>query len=100
MQAVQGVYGVKTFVRRHGVEVLYDPAATDTLKIQAAIFAPTLRKYAMPGEQVPVLDVVKLGVEGLHDRMDMIYFGMVPQKIGRAHVLTPVTTGSRMPSSA
>ena len=27
-------------------------------------FAPTLRKYAMPGEQVPVLDVVKLGVEG------------------------------------
>lgn len=39
MQAVQGVYGVKTFVRRHGVEVLYDPAATDTLKIQAAIFA-------------------------------------------------------------
>lgn len=81
MQAVQGVYGVKTFVRRHGVEVLYDPAATDTLKIQAAIFAPTLRKYAMPGEQVPVLDVVKLGVEGLHDRMDMIYFGMVLQKI-------------------
>mgnify|MGYP000847723255 CR=1 FL=1 len=50
------------------------PFATDTLKIQAAIFAPTLRKYAMPGEQVPVLDVVKLGVEGLHDRMDMIYF--------------------------
>ena len=81
MQAVQGVYGVKTFVRRHGVEVLYDPAATDTLKIQAAIFAPTLRKYAMPGEQVPMLDVVKLGVEGLHDRMDMIYFGMVLQKI-------------------
>lgn len=61
--------------------MLYDPAATDTLKIQAAIFAPTLRKYAMPGEQVPVLDVVKLGVEGLHDRMDMIYFGMVLQKI-------------------
>ena len=27
-----------------------------------------------------LLDVVKLGVEGLHDRMDMIYFGMVLQK--------------------
>ena len=35
----------------------------------------------MPGENVPMLDVVKLGVEGLHDRMDMIYFGMVLQKI-------------------
>lgn len=33
--------GVKTFVRRHGIEVLFDPAKTDTLKIQAAIFAPT-----------------------------------------------------------
>ena len=81
MQTVPGVYGVKTFVRRHGVEGLFDPAKTDTLKIQAAIFAPTLRKYAMPGENVPMLDVVKLGVEGLHDRMDMIYFGMVLQKI-------------------
>ena len=28
-----------------------------------------------------MLDLVKLGVEGLHDRMDMIYFGMVLQKI-------------------
>lgn len=25
MQTVPGVYGVKTFVRRHGVEVLFDP---------------------------------------------------------------------------
>ena len=65
MQTVPGVYGVKTFVRRHGVEVLFDPAKTDTLKIQAAIFAPTLRKYAMPGENVPMLDVVKLGVEAV-----------------------------------
>lgn len=81
MQTVPGVYGVKTFVRRHGVEILYDPAKTDTLKIQEAIFTPTLRKYATPGTEVPVLDVVKLGVEGLHDRMDMVYFGMALQKI-------------------
>lgn len=81
MQSVPGVYGVKTFVRRHGIEVLYDPAKTDTLKIQEAIFTPTLRKFATPGENVPELDVLKLGVEGLHDRMDMVYFGMVLQKI-------------------
>jgi len=81
MQSVQGVYGVKTFVRRHGIEVMYDPAATDTLKIQAAIFSPTMRKYATPAEEIPVLDVVKLGVEGLHDRMDMVYFGMALQRI-------------------
>ena len=81
MQAVPGVYGVRTFVRRHGVEILYDPARTDTLKIQEAIFTPMLRKYATPGEEIPVLDVVKLGVEGLHDRMDLVYFGMALQKI-------------------
>ncbi|WP_418992635.1 4Fe-4S binding protein [Alistipes sp.] len=81
MQTVPGVYGVKTFVRRHGIEVLYDPAKTDTLKIQAAIFSPTLRKFATPGEHIPELDVLKLGVEGLHDRMDMVYFGMVLQRI-------------------
>lgn len=81
MQTVPGVYGVKTFVRRHGVEVLYDPAKTDTLKIQEAIFAPTQRKYKTPGEEVPELQVLALGVEGLHDRMDMVYFGMVLQRI-------------------
>ncbi len=81
MQNVPGVYGVRTFVRRHGVAVTYDPAVTDELKIQAAIFTPTLRKYATPDESVPMLDVVKLGVEGLHDRMDMVYFGMALQRI-------------------
>ena len=81
MQTVPGVYGVRTFVRRHGVVVTYDPAATDELKIRAAIFTPTLRKYATPDESVPMLDVVKLGVEGLHDRMDMVYFGMALQRI-------------------
>ena len=81
MQTVPGVYGVRTFVRRHGVVVTYDPAVTDELKIQAAIFTPTLRKYATPDESVPMLDAVKLGVEGLHDRMDMVYFGMALQRI-------------------
>lgn len=81
MQSVPGVFGVRTFVRRHGIEVLYDPARTDTVKIQEAIFTPTMRKFAMPDQNVPMLDVVKLGVEGLHDRMDMVYFGMALQKI-------------------
>lgn len=81
MQTLPGVYGAKTFVRRKGIEVLYDPAKCDTLKIQEALFTPTLRKFAAPGETIPALEVVKLGVEGLHDRMDMVYFGMALQKI-------------------
>ncbi len=81
MQTVRGVYGVKTFVKRHAVVISYDPAQTDTLKLQEAVFTPTYRKYKSPDETVPMLDVVRLGVEGLHDRMDMVYFGMALQQI-------------------
>lgn len=81
MQTVPGVYGVKTFVKRHAVVISYNPAQTDTLKIQEAIFTPTYRKYKTPDETMPVLDVVRLGVEGLHDRMDMVYFGMALQQV-------------------
>ena len=51
------------------------------MKIQEAIFTPSQRKYATPGDDMPTLGVIKLGVEGLHDRMDMVYFGMALQKI-------------------
>ena len=81
MQTVPGVYGVKTFVRRHAVVISYDPSQTDTLKLREAVFTPTYRKYRSPDETVPVLDVWRLGVEGLQDRMDMVYFGMALQQI-------------------
>lgn len=81
MQTVPGVYGVKTFVKRHAVVISYNPAQTDTLKLQEAVFTPTYRKYKSPDETVPMLDVLQLGVEGLHDRMDMVYFGMALQQI-------------------
>ncbi|MDE5622251.1 MAG: 4Fe-4S binding protein, partial [Alistipes sp.] len=81
MQGVPGVYGVRTYVKRHAVQISYSPSQTDTVRIQQAIFTPTQRKYKSPGEETPMLDVLKLGVEGLHDRMDMIYFGMALQRI-------------------
>lgn len=77
LQTVPGVYGVRTFVRRHGVEILYDPAVTDERKLQETLFSPTIRKYATPDESVPELQVLELGVEGLHDRMDMAHFGLL-----------------------
>lgn len=81
MQSVPGVYGVKTYVKRYAVNIMYDPARTDTISIQKAIFSPTTRKYSTPKPTVTELNVIELGVEGLHDRMDMVYFGMVLQKI-------------------
>ena len=77
LQGVDGVYGLKTYVRRHGIEVLYDPAVTDDRRLQEVLFTPTLRKYSMPGEDVPELQCIELGVEGIHDKMDIVYFGLL-----------------------
>ena len=43
MQKVPGVYGVKTFVKRHAVVISYDPKAIDETSIDKAIFSPTTR---------------------------------------------------------
>lgn len=77
LQNVRGVYGVKTFVRRHGVEILYDASVLDERKVEELLFTPMIRKYGMPDETVPELLAVELGVEGLHDRMDMVHFGLL-----------------------
>jgi len=77
LQTVPGVYGLKTFVKRHGITILYDPAVTDERKLQECLFTPTIRKYGMPDDTVPELRVLELGVEGLHDRLDMAHFGML-----------------------
>ena len=81
MQQVAGVYGVKTFVGRHAVEILYDPKATDTVALQRQLFTPTQRKFRTPEADLPALRTLNLGVEGLHDKMDMVYFGMALQQV-------------------
>lgn len=77
LQSVPGVYGVKTYVRRHGLVISYDSKVMTERKLQELLFTPTIRKYSMPEESVPELQVIRLGVEGLRDRMDMIHFGLL-----------------------
>lgn len=77
MQGVAGVYGVKTYVRRHALELLYDPTVTNERKLQEVLFTPTIRKYANPEKEVKELQVLELGIEGLRDRTDMTHFGLL-----------------------
>lgn len=77
MQKVPGVYGVKTFVKRHAVVISYDPATIDEEGINKAIFTPTTMKFRSPALAIDSLGVVRIGVEGLHDKMDMVYFGAI-----------------------
>ena len=68
---------MKTFVKRHAVVISYDPKAIDETSIDKAIFSPTTMKFATPKAGVDSLSVVRIGVEGLHDKMDMVYFGAI-----------------------
>lgn len=77
LQHVAGVYGLKTFVRRHGLEILYDKTVTDERKLQEVLFTPTIRKYATPEAGVEQVQVLELGIEGLRDRVDMTHFGLL-----------------------
>ncbi len=77
LQSVPGVYGVKTYVRRHGLVISYDSKVINERKLQELLFTPTIRKYSMPDESVPEIQVICLGIEGLRDRMDMIHFGLL-----------------------
>lgn len=81
MQKVPGVYGVKTFVKRHAVVISYDPKTIDRTGIDKAIFTPTTQKFVNPKAGVDSLSIVRIGVEGLHDRMDMVYFGAILRNI-------------------
>ena len=77
MEKVPGVHGVKTYVGSHTVEVSYDPKVTNAEKIEKQIFVPSKFKIATPDpDQTPLLKVVTLRVEKMHDKMDLNYFGL------------------------
>lgn len=84
LEKIRGVYGVRTFVKKHKAEILYDPAMTDTDKIQEAIYVPSKFRVATPDPaEVPVLKVVTLRTEGMYDKMDINYLGLQMRQSGK-----------------
>ena len=77
LQKIQGVYGVKVFVKRHAADVLYNPAQTNPDKIQEAIFVPSKFRIQTPDPaQTDSIKVVVIRTEGMYDKMDINYLGM------------------------
>ena len=77
LQKIQGVYGVKVFVKRHAADVLYNPAQTNPDKIQEAIFVPSKFRIMTPDPaESDSLKVVVIRTEGMYDKMDINYLGM------------------------
>ena len=84
VEKVTGVHGVKTFVNRHSVEILYDPAKTSPEKIQEAIYTPSKFRVNSPDPKaVDSLKVVTIRTEGMYDKMDINYLGMQMRLTGK-----------------
>ena len=84
LQKIQGVYGVKVFVKRHAAEVLYNPAQTNPDKIQEAIFVPSKFRIMTPDPaESDSLKVVVIRTEGMYDKMDINYLGMQLRLTGK-----------------
>ena len=84
LEKIPGVHGVKTYVKRHSADILYDPAKTDPDKIQEAVFVPSKFRVATPDHnEVPELKIVTIRTEGMYDKMDINYLGMQMRLTGK-----------------
>ena len=84
LEKVAGVHGVKTFVRRHSADVLYDPTKTTPEKIQEAIYVPSKFRVNTPDHKaIDSLKVVTIRTEGMYDKMDINYLGMQMRNTGK-----------------
>ena len=77
LEGVSGVHGVRTFVKRHSVEILYDPAETDPDTIRETVYTPSRFRVQTPAPDVAdSLKIITVRTEGMYDRMDLNYLGM------------------------
>ncbi len=84
LEKVPGVYGVKTFVKRHSADILYDPTKTDPDKIQEAIYVPSKFRVQTPDPAATdSLKIVTIRTEGMYDKMDINYLGMQMRMTGK-----------------
>ena len=84
LQKIAGVYGVKTYVKRHAADILYDPAKTTPEKIQEAIYVPSKFRVQTPDPAaVDSIKVVTIRTEGMYDKMDINYLGMQMRLTGK-----------------
>jgi ferredoxin len=75
-QNIKGVYGVKTFIQHHRVELLYNPTETCVDSIKKAIYTPVKFKISQPGKDVRQIKVITLHTENMTDPIDVNYLGM------------------------
>lgn len=77
LQKIQGVYGVKTFVKSHKATILYDPSVTSPEKISEEIYVPSHFKCFTPDyKEVPMLKVITIRTENMPAASDVNFLGI------------------------
>ena len=83
LQEVEGVHGVRVFVKRHGAEILYNPEVTSEEAILKELYTPSrFRIQRIDTEAVPQLKCITVRTEGMYDRYDITYLGFLLYQTG------------------
>ena len=83
LQEIEGVHGVRVFVKRHGASILYDPSVTDQEAILEEIYVPSrFRIQRLDAEVVPQLKCLTIRTEGMYDKTDIMYLGFLLYQTG------------------
>lgn len=77
LEKIQGVYGVKTYVKSHKATILYSPAKTNPDKIREEIYVPSHFKCVTPDfREVPQVKVLTIRTENMPSASDVNFLGI------------------------
>ncbi len=77
MKAVEGIYGVATFVQNHRVNILYNPEILTDEDIQKAMFTPQKESLTSLAEGIDTICYVTLQMENFFDPFDFNYLSVL-----------------------
>lgn len=76
-EAIRGVYGVKTYVKKHNVDILYDPKMITPEQIQEEVYVPAKFRIKAPDPlEYDSLKVVTIRTEKMYDKTDIYMLGL------------------------
>lgn len=77
LEKIHGVYGVKTYVKSHRADILFDPAKTSPDKIREEIYVPSHFKCSTPDfREVPEVKVLTIRTENMPAASDVNFLGI------------------------
>ncbi len=80
MKTVDGVYGVATFVKHHGIKLYYDAEKLSDERIQELLFTPQKASLRTLKKGVETIYGISLSLDNFFDSYDFSYLGRLLQQ--------------------